>query len=313
MLAVVQRSGLDEQFHDGAVGVAAPDGELTALAGDVDRPFFIRSAAKPFQALVSTRHARGLRPVQVALACASHTAEPVHVAIVLDILHQSGLDESALLCPPARPVGAADRRLAASGDVAPSPMFHNCSGKHAAMLAACVEAGWNTKNYLEPDHPLQIEIGEVMNDVSGSEVGPPGVDGCGAPVWRTTVREMARAFARLENDPTFTPIRSAMARYPALVSGEGMPDTIIARWLGAVAKRGAAGCLGMAVAGHGVAVKCWDGSGVIAGVAAAAAVGHLGVVTAAVAAGISAVAEPSVLGGGREIGRIRSVAALEPV
>ncbi|CAN5900525.1 asparaginase [soil metagenome] len=313
MIAVIQRSGLDEEFHDGAVAVAAGDGSVTAFAGDVDRPFFIRSSAKPFQAHVSVTAGAPLDPVHVAVACASHSGEPAHVALVVDILARVGLDDSALRCPPARPSLSADRRLAAVGDTEPHPRYHNCSGKHAAMLAACVESGWPLDSYLDPAHPLQRRVADLMSEVSRTDVGPPGIDGCGAPVWRTTVRAMAIAYAALASDPDLASIYAVMARYPALVSGVGRADAVIGQWFGAAAKGGAAGCMGVAAASHGVAVKAWSGSGPAAGVGAVATLSGLGLGTVAIAKGVGEVAEPIVWGGGKEVGRMRSSVVLEVV
>ncbi len=311
VMAVVERSGLVEEYHHGAVALADPAGRLAAAAGDVDRPFFIRSAAKPFQAAVSLEAGADLPATHLALACASHSGDPVHVAIVGDILARSGLTPQDLRCPPARPFATADRRLAAAGVVAPARIYHNCSGKHAAMLAACVASGWDPASYLDPDHPLQLRVGALLAEVSGVDTGPPGIDGCGAPVWRTTTAGLARAFSRLANDERFAPVRRAMSAYPLLVSGWGRNDGAIGRWLGAAAKVGAAGCMGVAVAGHGVGVKAWSGSSAVAGVGAGIALRYLGVVTSAVGEGLEEVLTPPVLGGGKETGRIRPVAVLE--
>lgn len=293
--------------------VTGAGGDVVAAAGDIDRVFFLRSAAKPFQAFVSVEAGARLDPVHLAVAAASHRGDPVHVALVRAILERAGLRPEALRCPPARPHPAADRRLAATGDVEPAPIHHNCSGKHAAMLAACVASGWDTDAYLEPDHPLHVRVGRLLGEVSGMDPGPSGVDGCGVPVWRTTVRAMGRSFAVLATDPRFAGVRSAMSAYPALVGGEGRPDTLIGRWLGAPVKAGAAGCMGAAVSGFGVAAKAWSGHAGVAGMGVVAGLAHLGVVTRAVEAGLRDVVEVPVFGGGREVGRYRLDSVLESV
>jgi len=313
LLAVADRSGLIEEYHGGAVALADPSGRIVASVGDIHRPFYLRSAAKPFQATISVEAGADLVPTHLALACASHSGDPVHVAIVLAILAGAGLREADLRCPPARPFAPADRRLAAASDVEPAPRFHNCSGKHAAMLAACVAAKWDVATYLDAHHPLQRLIGDLITEVSGIDAGSPGVDGCGAPVWRTTTAGMARAFSRLENDERFVAVREAMGRYPLLVSGEGRGDGRIGQWLGAAAKVGAAGCLGVATAGHGVVAKAWSGSESVAGVGVGLGLRHLGLATASVSAGLEDVMTPPVLGGGEVMGRIRPVTVLEAV
>lgn len=311
ILVRADRSGLTEQCHTAAVAVVDRHGDLVARFGDVQRQFFIRSSAKPFQAQAALEAGLELPLVHLAVACSSHSGDPVHVALVEDILQSHGLTEDDLQCPPARPFLSADRRLAASGDVAPARRYHNCSGKHAALLAACVVAGYDTSTYLSADHPLQKRIATLMEEVTGDEVGPPGVDGCGLPVWRVTAASLARAYARLGNDDRFGRVREAMSRYPMLVSGEGRSDGLIGRWTGAVAKAGAVGCMGVAHAGYGIGAKAWTGSGEVAAMGAALALDWLGVITGAMAAGLEEVISPRVLGGGEEVGRFRTVAVLE--
>jgi L-asparaginase II len=311
ILAQADRSGLTEEYHAGAIAVVDRHGRLVAKFGDVERPFFIRSSAKPFQAQVALEAGVDLPLVHLAVACSSHSGDPAHIALVLDILERHGLTEDDLQCPPARPFLAADRRLAADGDMEPARRYHNCSGKHAAFLAACAVAGYDTSTYRSADHPLQQRVASLLADVTGGEVGPPGVDGCGMPVWRVDAAGLARAFARLGNDDRFSRVREAMSRYPMLVSGEGRADGLIGRWTGGVAKAGAAGCMGVAYAGYGIGVKAWTGSGQVAAMGVTLALDRLGVVTRAIAAGLDEVISPRVLGGGEEVGRFRTVALLE--
>lgn len=310
-LAVADRSGLIEEYHAGVVAIVDVRGELAAAAGDIDAPFYIRSAAKPFQAQAALEAGLDLPPTHLAVACASHSGDPVHVAIVEDILSRHGLSETDLACPPARPATAADRRLAVRGDTEPSPRYHNCSGKHAAALAACVVAGWDTSEYRAPGHPIQMRAAELVAEVTGDATEPAGVDGCGFPVGRVTARGLARAFAALGNADRFASVRRAMATYPMLVSGEGRADGEIARWTGAVAKAGASGCMGVTVGGYGIGVKAWTGSSAAAAAGVGLALRWLGVDPAAIRAGLDEVVEPVVFGAGKEVGRFRPVATLE--
>ncbi|HSJ27333.1 MAG TPA: asparaginase [Acidimicrobiia bacterium] len=310
MLAVVERSGLDEAFHEGCVAVADPSGRLTAWFGDVDRHFFVRSAAKPFQAAVCLQSGVDLPPEHLAVACASHDGTPVHVEIVRRILSDGGLDESDLGCPPARPLSAtADREWAGRGSTERRRVFHDCSGKHALMLRACVAAGWDPAGYLDPGHPLQIRQLEGMRAVGALVDDTVGIDGCGAPVFRVSGRTLAAAYARL-SDPVFAPVWTAMHRYPALVSGSGNADTEIAVGLHAVAKRGAEGLLAVAVAGRGsLVVRCWDGSERAVAVAALSALDQLGWIGERTPLRQS-LGRP-VRGGGVPVGSVRPVFQLE--
>jgi L-asparaginase II len=241
----------------------------------------------------------------MAMACASHDGHPVQVALVEEMLSSSGLTEDQLGCPPAWPLAArAARRKAKGGHSHPRRIWNNCSGKHAAMLRACVASGWDCDSYLDPRHPLQVAITDMMDSVAGP-ILQIGTDGCGVPVFSTTARQMAAAYARLAASPDLAEVFAAMHTYPALVSGPGNHDTVIAAWMDAVAKRGAAGCLGVGVRNRlGLAVKAWDGSDQAAGVAALAALDELGFVSRAARSHLESMARPPVLGGAMKVGSI---------
>lgn len=310
MLAVVERSGLDEAFHDGCVVALDSDGRVIGRFGDIDRPFFVRSSAKPFQATVSVEFGADLPPEHLAVACGSHVGTPVHVAIVRQILADAGLDEAALGCPPARPLSrTADRLWASRGSSRPARVLHNCSGKHAAMLRACVAQGWDVDSYLEQEHPLQRAQFAMMRDVGALVDGPVGVDGCGAPVFTVTAHTLARAFTRMDTR-RFERVRTAMHRYPALVSGLGNVDTEIAVALDAIAKVGAEGLLAVAVAGRGsLVVRCWDGSERAVAVAAGHALRRLGWIDERTPLAGRLLRE--VRGGDQVVGSVRSVFEFE--
>lgn len=312
MLAVVVRSGLVEAFHDGAVAVADSGGRPVARFGDIARPFYFRSAAKPFQATVSQRLGADLVPEELALACASHDGDPVHLALVERMLERGGLSEDSLRCPPGRPLGeAALLRQGASG---PRRLWHNCSGKHAAMLRACVAQGWDTAGYDHPEHPLQRAVAEEMAKVAGSETRSTGVDGCGVPTFVTTTESMARAFARLASDEAYDAVRQAMHRFPALVSGTGNADAVVATWLDGAAKRGAEGCVGVALRHRGaIAVKVWDGATRAVPVALLAALDQMGWLPDGARGKLEEGLGVGVSGGGRVVGAVEPRLELERV
>lgn len=310
MVAVVERSGLDEAFHHGCVAVVSLDGDLVAGFGEIDRPFYVRSSAKPFQASVSLDLGVDLPPEHLAVACSSHNGTPTHLGIVRQILTDGGLDESHLRCPPARPLSSSADRLAASrGSVDRRRVFHVCSGKHAAMLRACVAQGWDIETYLQPSHPLQVAMAERMGDVGALVDDRVGVDGCGAPVGRVSARTLAIAFNQL-NTAHFARVRTAMHRFPALVSGVGNADTEIAVGLDAVAKWGAEGVLAVAAAGRGaLVVRCWDGSERAVAVAAHHALTRLGWINDRTPFAVRLLRP--VRGGGEVVGSVRPVFEFE--
>lgn len=276
-----------------------------AQAGDIDQPFYLRSSAKPFQAFISQECGAALEPLELAMACASHRGHPVHVELVRRVLDEADLDEHSLGCPADYPLSfEAARRVLRRGAASPRRIWHNCSGKHAGFLRACVARGWPIESYLSPDHPLQRKIIDYVSDLVGFAVDPVGVDGCGAPVLRTTTRAMSLLFARLATDPALASVYLAMHRYPALVGSNGEGDSTIAVSIDAAAKGGAQGCIGVAVGGRlGVAVKSWDGLGDIANVGAVAVLEQLGELTDTARLALQDVARPVVTGGGEPVGR----------
>ena len=297
------RSGLVEAVHDVSV-VAVADGRVIAGSGDPGDPFFLRSAAKPFQGTISQEFGADLGLEQLAVACGSHGAEPVHVAHVREMLGGVGLDERHLLCPPSRPSSlTADRRLAAAGDREERRVFHNCSGKHAAMLRACVANDWPL-TYTDPDHPLQQSILGFVAESTGVDPTPTGIDGCGVPTLRSTVEGLARGFARFATDPRMAEVGEAMGRYPALTAAGGRNDALLAQWGSVTNKIGAMGCIGVAhPADIGLAAKCWSGVFEVAVMAVGTMLQRLGLLTDHPAAMLADVLAPPVLGGGRPVGR----------
>ena len=137
------------------MAVLSADGSVLASFGDIDRPFYLRSSAKPFQAAVSQEAGARLDALELAMAAASHRGYPVQIALVESMLDRAGLDESSLRCPHDWPLAPGAARLVASkGATSPRRVWHNCSGKHAGFLRACASQGWPLDSYLSPEHPL---------------------------------------------------------------------------------------------------------------------------------------------------------------
>lgn len=277
-----------------------------AFSGDIDRPFFLRSSAKPFQASVSQASGAGLEPVELAMASSSHRGFPVHIALVQSMLAKAGLDESHLQTPPGRPLGErARRQVVAQGETRERRIWSDCSGKHAGFLRACTANGWPVESYLQPDHPLQQRTIEFVSEIGDYPVEPVGVDGCGAPVMRTTARAMSLMFARLATEERLAEVFSMMHRYPALVAANGEADTSIATALNAAAKGGALASIGIGLAsGTGIAVKSWDGVHEAAAVGAVAALDAIGVVAPTASTYVEHIRRPVMFGGGKPVGHM---------
>ncbi|MBU1494363.1 MAG: asparaginase [Actinobacteria bacterium] len=301
------RSGLVEARYEVSVVAATSDGAIASF-GDAGDEFFLRSAAKPFQAAISQQAGAALGTEQLAVACGSHGAHPIHIAYVRKMLTEVGLDEGHLLCPAVRPSSmAADRRWAASGDLEERPVFHNCSGKHAAMLRACVARGWPL-SYTDPEHPLQQRVVSFLGEMTGCDPTPVGVDGCGVPTVRSTVAGLAAGFARLASDPRLAEVAAAMYRYAPLTSHGDRAASLLSRWGASIVKGGAMGCVGVAhQSGVGIAAKCWSGDFEVAVVGAIEMMRHLGLLPDYPQRQLAEVANPPVLGGGRPVGAFEVV------
>jgi L-asparaginase II len=269
VLAEVERSGFVESRHLGVLAVADADGRVLASAGDPDLVVYLRSCAKPFQALavrgLGVEEELGLGEVALAGACGSHNGEPDHVASVRKVLEAAGLDETALRCPPAMPTDRAARERVAG----PAAVYHNCSGKHAYMLAGSVVRGWAPERYTEPDHPLQAVVGDTLAEFAGVPIEHVGVDGCGVPVHAMAVAGLATAYARLgaraaagEEGPAA--LVEAARRHPFMLAGTGQLDTLLleatgGRVLAKVGAEAAYAAVDLAT-GTGLALKVVDGA-----------------------------------------------------
>ncbi len=275
---VATRGSIVESVHAVAAAVAAPDGDLRFAIGDVETPVYLRSAAKPFIAAAVVRSGAAARydfdAREIATIAASHGGEPFHVDAVRSILTKIGLPVSALRCGAHAPsYEPAARELARTG-VEPSALHHNCSGKHAGILALSLVLGADPDDYLAAEHPAERYVLDLCARALGQAAGDLvlGVDGCGIPVFATSLRRGATAFARLASLAELEPgdaealrvVREAIVAEPDYVAGTGRFDTALARsTAGAiVGKAGAEGVHGDALFGPGLglALKVVDGA-----------------------------------------------------
>ena len=317
LLARVVRGALVESEHRGHLVVLGPSGDVRALVGTPDAVVWVRSSLKPLQAVAMLRAGLEVDDAALALVCASHGGTAEHLAVVRGILTGAGLSVVDLQNTPDVPLdGEAAFAWRSTGGV-PSSVTQNCSGKHAGMLATCVAAGWDTSSYLDPGHPLQLAVREVVEDLTGVPVEHVTVDGCGAPLPSTTVAGLARAFGRIAQAPSRAPrsaearVALAMSRHPRLVGGPGRDVTDLMEAVGGlVAKDGAEGVYAAGLAdGSAVAFKVADGSARPRAAVLAAALGLL-LDDPAARDRVLAVGRTPVLGHGKPVGEV--VAVLGP-
>ncbi|MFM2384233.1 MAG: hypothetical protein RL166_107 [Actinomycetota bacterium] len=254
IVAELVRDGLVESRHWGIAALVGPDGKVIDEIGKSKRLIFPRSSVKPLQAVAARRVGLQLSGAQLAITTGSHQGTAEHAKLVEEILLGAGLSLENLQCPVAWPAGV-EAALAAGTQ---KREYFNCSGKHAGFLAASVAAGYPTKNYLSPEHPLQKLITEVIEEYSGEKVLFTTADGCGAPLHTLTVEGLARAIGKFT--ATDTEIVDAMLANAWAVDGHGTADTLLME-AGFVAKLGAEGVFVIGTKdGHGVAVKIADGN-----------------------------------------------------
>ena len=330
LLVEVTRGNLVESTHHVAACAVDARGNVVFASGDVEAPVYLRSSAKPFIAAAAVRagvvERFGLDSREIAVMAASHFGQPFHVEAVASILKKIGLDESALQCGTHAPYDEASAQALQRAGIAPTPLYNNCSGKHAGILALCLTIGADPSTYLEPTNPAQRAILEFCARVSDDDAAtwPLGVDGCGIPVYATALRRAALSFARLAapevvdagDARALRTVRDAMAAHPEYVAGTNQFDTVLMQRAGGklVCKGGAEGVHGVGAIDRslGFASKVSDGAGRARGPSTLAALRALGVIDEAEATDLARFGRPIVYNrAGRPVGEIRGVIVAE--
>jgi L-asparaginase II len=274
---------------------------------------FPRSSNKPMQAAGMLRCGLDLDGKLLALAAASHSGENFHVDGVRKILARAGLTEDELQCPRALPREDVFQQEFLREGGEPDRVHMNCSGKHAAMLATCVAAGWPTATYTDPGHPLQVALRQALEGLAREQSAAVGVDGCGAPVFALSLAGLARAFQALATGSPGTPERrvaDAMRAYPEWTSGSLRTErALMATVPGLLLKVGADGVQAFALAdGRAAAFKIEDGSARARDPITVALLRRLGVTTrpGVPDSALDEIGAVPVLGGGQVVGVIRA-------
>lgn len=218
VLIEVTRGPLVECRHRGTLAVCDAEGSVVLELGDVRAPVFPRSAVKPLQALplIETGAADRFRLANrhIALAAASHSGTRAHVDAAREMLLAAGLGERNLRCGTHIPRDEEEQRSLLRANDKPGPLHHNCSGKHAAMLATARHLGENVATYEQVDHPVQVRVRKVLEELGGSAIGADvcGIDGCSVPNWAMPAANLAAAYARFGTGKRLSPTRAAAAQ-----------------------------------------------------------------------------------------------------
>jgi len=295
VLVEVTRGDFVESRHRGSAVVVNTAGEVVQAWGDVERLVYPRSALKPIQALplIETGAAArwGLGLEEIALACASHNSEPFHVGTVVRWLDRVGLGIDDLECGPCEALSLDVTKQMSRAHIDFTRAHNNCSGKHAGFLSTALHMGEPTKDYIQPDHPVQRRVTAAIENLSGASLAhvPCSADGCGIPVFAVPLVALARGQAAMlahkpgtvRGDACRT-ILDAMAAHPEMVAGTDRFDTRMMRALGGsvLTKIGAEG-VHVAILpdqGFGIALKMDDGAMRASELAMACVLDGLGVI-----------------------------------
>jgi len=278
IIARVFRGETVESIHCGSAAVVDSDGKLLYRIGDPYQITYMRSSAKPFQAIavVESGAARefGFTPAEIAVMSGSHSGQEIHVQAVQSILDKIGLDQSKLKCGIHPPISDGQLNTSAAQQAERTQIHHNCSGKHAGMLAVALFKNSNIDDYTSPAHPVQKLIKKVISEICSypeEKIGV-GIDGCSVPNFALPLYNMALGFARMvtptavprEKASAYNAVTMAMMEHPEYVAGEGRFDTELAASKGEkiISKAGAEAleCFAFVERKQGAAVKISDGA-----------------------------------------------------
>jgi len=272
----VTRGTFVESTHAVDAIIADADGAIVSTYGDEDLALFPRSAIKSLQALPlvesGAADAFRLEDRHLALACSSHNGQDMHVSGAREILFRAGLEETCLECGAQLPRFPEDQAKLNGTD--PTPIHNNCSGKHAGFLAFASHAGFEAKNYIQFEHPVQQEIADTMEMVTGAKHGVDNyaIDGCSIPTFKIPLIDMAKAYAKFSVGKDANSVRSkamirlrdACMKHPEMVAGDKRACTKLMESLPnrVFVKVGAEGVYSAALPelGIGIAMKARDGN-----------------------------------------------------
>ncbi len=329
ILVEVLRGTRVESQHAGIAAVVDAAGGVVFQAGDIDRPVYPRSAVKAMLTLPLVEGGGadrlGLTPAEIALTCASHSGQDVHVAAATSMLAKAGQTGACLECGTHWPLDSAATRALAAAGAEPSALHNNCSGKHSGFVCLACDRGEDVAGYVKPDHPTMRVVTAALSAMTGTVLDESNraVDGCSIPTFAIPLRALAHGFARFATGQGLEParaeatrrIRAAVAAHPIMVAGTGRFDTRLMEAFGAeiFSKGGAEGvhCAALPELGLGIAVKCDDGAGRAAEIATAALIGRFLQLEGEKAATLAALTRPIMRNwNGITVGEIRPAATI---
>lgn len=247
LLLEYARDGLVDQEHYGFI-VLADKKRAFDFTGDAKNyPFYLRSCAKPLQASLLIDYEMDkfydMTEEEIAICCASHAGEEIHVQTAFNLLNKIGLNESYLKCGLHKPLSKTEQTKMVLSGASEHPLQNNCSGKHVMMLGLCKMKGWDLATYDSPDHPLQVAIKKRIYELCKvAKEYPVTTDGCGVPIVSMPLTNMLHGYLNLFCNPKYEKIKNAFLNHPYIIGGEDRTDTKIIEYSeNIVAKVGAGG------------------------------------------------------------------------
>ena len=243
ILVKYERDRLIEQEHRGFIVLADKEHAFDFTGDSKGYPFYLRSCAKPLQTSLIIDYNLDLTEDEIAICCASHAGEDIHVNFAKQILKKFDLDESLLKCGLHKPLSKTKQKeMLLKGEVE-NVLQNNCSGKHVRMLALCKVNGWDLTDYDNPEHPLQIAIKNKIYELCKvSKEYPITKDGCGVPIMSMPLENMLYGYLNVFCNPKYEKITNAFLNHPYIIGGEDRTDTFIMQNSnGLIAKVGAGG------------------------------------------------------------------------
>ncbi|MBI1859080.1 MAG: asparaginase [Candidatus Melainabacteria bacterium] len=264
LLAITCRGNHIENIHYGWICAYDIKKGIILKKGNIHDYTYLRSTAKPIQAIPLVKKERNITLKELAVICGSHSGSKHHISILKKLLRKYKINEKELLCGTHTPLDQKSNYELMRKNKKPTVLYNNCSGKHIGMLITCKKAGWKTKDYINPKHKLQQEIISYIKHLSGTKKINLATDGCSAPTFNMKIIDIAKLFTNFNTaeDPAFKKIIKAMTTYPFLSGGKGYIDTAIMKASRGkiLAKVGAAGLIIAISNGKALVVKVADGS-----------------------------------------------------
>lgn len=264
IVAISYRNNAIENLHYGWICVLNKEHEIIYRKGHISNLTFLRSTAKPFQAICLVEDEIDVSKKELAIICGSHSGTKKHLEVLSGFMKKHKLNESYLQCGIHLPFDKNQTNNLIKSNTKPNKLHNNCSGKHLGMLSVCKKNKWDLKTYLNIKHPLQQRILKNIKELSNTNKIWLGTDGCGAPTFSLPIKNIALAFSVFTNPSLkkYKPIITAMNSYPFYVGGNGQIDTEVMKALygNLIVKSGGAGILIATQEGNSIVIKMAEGS-----------------------------------------------------